>query len=106
MKGEPPAFDLFPRDVATPDRQKPVAVFVYPKRNESVFQDLDTREQQSNQMHHVIPANLAVVTQILFELLELREYIRIVRAMDVLRKEDMAHFDQFVRQGRTRFQER
>ena len=80
MKLESPAFDLFPRDVAVPNRQKPVAVSVHPKRDESMLQHLDTREQQSNPMHHMLPPNLAMVPQVLFELLELREYIRIVPA--------------------------
>src|ERR1043166_2466783 len=80
MKLESPAFDLFPRDVAVPNRQKPVAVSVHPKRDESMLQRLDTREQQSNPMHHMLPPNLAMVPQVLFELLELREYIRIVPA--------------------------
>jgi hypothetical protein len=41
MMRESPAFDLFLRDVAAPNRQKPVAVFVHPKRDESMLQHLD-----------------------------------------------------------------
>src|SRR5215469_12822870 len=103
MKRESPALDLFPRDVAAPDRQEPVTVFVYPKRHESMLQHFDTREQQANQMHHMLPPNLALVPQVLFELLELREYVGVVRTVDVLRKEDVAHFGQLVRQWRVRF---
>jgi hypothetical protein len=37
-------------------------------------------------MHYMLPSNLAMVPQILFEFLELREYVRVIGAVDVLRE--------------------
>jgi hypothetical protein len=44
-------------------------------------------------MHHALPPNLAMAPKILLEFLELREYIRVVGAVDVLREKDVAHID-------------
>jgi hypothetical protein len=86
---EPPALDILPRYVAAANGQKPIAILVNPERDETVSQDYDTREQQPNQMHHVFPAYLTVISKILFQLLELRQHICIVGAMDVLREKDL-----------------
>ncbi len=42
-----------------------------------MLQDGDAREKQPDQMHDMFPANPLVVSQILLDLLELRQLIRV-----------------------------
>src|SRR5208283_318004 len=106
VKREPPALDIFPGNVASAYGQELVPVLIHPEWNEAVPQDDNSREQQANQMHHVLPADLAAIPEILFQLLKLREHVRVVSAMDVLREKDMPQVNQFLRQWRARLHER
>src|SRR5439155_11994412 len=57
-------------------------------------------------MHHMFPAYMAVISKILFKLLELRQHVCVVRAMHVLRQKDVPQIDQFLGQRSTRRNER
>src|SRR5262249_49247000 len=73
-----PIFDLFPRHLASPDCQQLFSMFLHPDRHKTLPQDGDSREQQSDQVHDMLPLHLALVTKVGLHLLELREDVAVV----------------------------
>ena len=63
----------------------------------------DAAEQQADEVHCVLPLDLALVAEVLFELLELGEDVGVVGSVDVATEEDMADFDQLLGEGRGGF---
>lgn len=78
-------------------------MLVNSKRYKALFQNDDSRKQQANQVHHMLPADLSVISKILFDLFELREHIGVICAVHVLGQKDIAQIDQFPCNGSARF---
>ena len=91
MQAQPPGVNLRPRQFAAPDRQQSFAVFPDPHGDDALPQRRHAGEQQPDQVHGVLPANVSARAQVLLQLLELRQHVAVVGLIDQPREEDMAH---------------
>jgi hypothetical protein len=101
-----PCFHLFSADFAAPDREKLLTVFINAKRDEAVLQYDDARRQQTDQVHHMLPANPVPIAQILLRLLELRQYVGFIGAVNMPREKDVPNVDQLRRKRPALFHQR
>jgi hypothetical protein len=100
MKLQPPRVDFLPGHTAVADGEKAVAVLFHADHDDAVTQKGDAREQEANQVHDVLPTDLAPSPEVLFQLLELSDHVAVVRLIDELRQERLAHAEELVRQRR------
>lgn len=63
----------------------------------------DAAEQQADEVHCVLPLDLALVAEVLFELLELGEDVGVVGSVDVATEEDVPEIEQLLGEGRGGF---
>src|SRR5437764_13822674 len=85
VKLQPPGIDLLPGHAALADREETVAVLLDADHDDSVTQERNARQKETNEVHDVLRADLAARAEILFELLELPEDVTVVRLIDELR---------------------
>src|SRR5262245_56158427 len=76
------------------------------QRHESVPKDGDAGEQKPDQMHDMLPADAVLIAEVLLQLLELRQNVRIVGPVNMAGKEDMPRFDQLSGKRRAGLDER
>ena len=65
-----------------------IAVLVDLDDDDAITQEGDARQKKANQVHDVLPADLAPSPEILFELLELPQDVTVVGLIDESRQED------------------
>ncbi len=90
MEFEPPGIDFAPWKFPTPDREEPISMLLDPHRDIMLAHDRDAGEEETDEVHCVLPLDPAPRSKVLFELLELREDVAVVRLVDELREEGAA----------------
>jgi hypothetical protein len=80
---EAPTVHFFPGDFAAADGEEAVAMLFDADRDEAVAQHDRAGEQQADEMHHMFPADAAVIAKVLLEFLELGKYVGVIGPMNV-----------------------
>src|ERR1700752_1573174 len=73
-----------------------ISVLSHSNWNNSLRENRDTREQQANQVHGVLPSNCTFVPQVLPEFLKLREHVAVIRLIDLFSQETITHGQKFL----------
>ncbi len=71
VEADPPFFSFVPGNLPSFDGKQLIPVFIHTDWNETVTQDIDARNQQSDQVHYVLPFHLSLIADVGLHFFEL-----------------------------------
>src|SRR4051812_44300944 len=98
VKIQAPLINFKPRLLAGSDLEELFAVFGLLHPQFIFTESANTAEEKPNQMHRVLPFDLAMRAQILFELSELASHVAVIGLVNQLRKKPPPFGQEFLRE--------